>query len=104
MNKYAKIENNIVTNVIISDDSQIATFDGIYVKISESTNDAWIGGEYREDVNKFIPIKPHFDSWILDSNYVWVAPVEKPSSGEYLWDENLVQWVEYEPDNTAPEE
>ena len=105
MTLYAKINSeNIVENVIICEDSQIGLFTGYWVKITDSTKEAYIGREYNSVSNKFIPIKPQYNSWVLDENFNWVAPIEKPESGNYFWNEDLVQWEEYELDNTTPEE
>ena len=59
-------------------------------------NYAGIGYSYDETRDAFIPPKP-FDSWILnETNCTWDAPVPRPddeSSGMYVWDENVVNWV-----------
>lgn len=105
MSKYAKINSeSIVENIIICEDSQIMSFPGEWIKVTELTKEAFVGGEYKREQNKFIAIKPHYNSWILDEDFNWAPPVEKPSSGDYLWNEDLVQWEEYEPDNTVIEE
>jgi len=105
MSKYAKINSeNIVENVIVCGDSQIGIFPVEWIKVTSETKEAYIGGEYNRENSKFIAIKPQFDSWELNDNFDWAPPVEMPSVGHYLWNETLVQWEEYEPDNTAPQE
>lgn len=55
---------------------------------------AGVGGSYDKDNDLFIAPKP-FDSWILDENFDWSAPIEYPSDGKnYYWDEDQVNWVE----------
>jgi hypothetical protein len=103
MSKYAKINSeNIVENIIVCDDSQIGIFPGSWIKITEETKEAFIGGEYNHENAKFIPIKPHYSSWVLDENFDWVAPVVKPSDGFYIWNEETLQWQE--PEIAVPEE
>ena len=105
MSKYAKINSeNIVENVIECEDSQISIFPGEWIKVTNSTKDAHIGGDYNRENSKFISVKPPFDSWILDNNFDWVAPAEMPTEGNYLWNEELVAWEEYTPTNILPEE
>jgi len=48
MSNYAKIENGIITNVIICEDSEIMTQSGLHVKLTELTGEAIIGGSYDE--------------------------------------------------------
>ena len=54
MSRYAKIENNIVENIIICEDVNIGNFFGEYIKETDSTGVAHIGGSYSLDLNKFI--------------------------------------------------
>lgn len=47
---------------------------------------------YDFDSNKVIDPKP-FDSWILDENKNWVAPIPMPNDGKhYSWDEQSQNW------------
>lgn len=56
-------------------------------------NYAGIGYIYREDLDAFIAPQP-YSSWILDSNFVWQAPVAMPTDGQmYLWDEATTSWI-----------
>jgi len=49
---------------------------------------------FNETADVFIAPKP-FASWLLDANYDWQAPVERPADGkDYLWDEANQVWVE----------
>jgi hypothetical protein len=55
---------------------------------------ASIGCTYNQTADVFIAPKP-FDSWSLDSNYDWQAPIERPADGkDYSWDEANQVWVE----------
>lgn len=43
INTYAKIEQGIVTNLILCEDSQIGSQNGYYVKVTEATKEGKIG-------------------------------------------------------------
>ena len=95
MSKYAKIENNIVTNVIICEDSYIGTQPGHHVKVTDFTNEPIIGFEYDYNKNKFKSPQP-YESWTLnEETLVWESPDgPKPTNGFYRWDEETNKWVE----------
>lgn len=57
-------------------------------------NYAGPGYEYREDLDAFIPPKPHA-SWILNEDtFTWEPPIPKPSGEKHVWDEQAGAWVE----------
>ena len=88
MSNYAKIENDIVVNVVVCDDSSISSLNGEYVKITDNTNNPTIGSIYYKDKNKFTDMKI-YESWVLNEDTcLYEAPVEKPQDGEYYWDED----------------
>lgn len=62
---------------------------------------AVINGTYDSYLNIFISVKP-FNSWILDQNKNWVAPVPYPTNQEAMptifWDENNVRWLGLNPE------
>lgn len=95
MSKYAKINsNNIVENILVCEDSQISSFNGKFIKITDSTREPSVGDEYREDKNKFI-LAPVWQSWILNEDTLeYEAPVNKPSSGDWIWSESSENWIE----------
>lgn len=92
MSLYAKIENELVSNVIICDDANISTQNGLHIKITELTGQAVVGGSYDNTANKFIAPKP-FDSWTLDEDFNWVSPAGASPAGMHLWDEENQEWV-----------
>ena len=63
-----------------------SNFRGIY---------AIIGGFYDTEADKFVGIKP-FPSWVRSTNGTgWTTPIPEPEDGkEYIWDEDIVNWVE----------
>lgn len=95
---YAKIENNIVTNVIVADSSFISTQDGTWVKTyrddSIRGNYAGIGYTYDSTNDVFYPPTP-YPSWILNqTDWQWESPTPYPSDGsDYYWDEETISWV-----------
>jgi hypothetical protein len=108
MSHFAKIENGIVTQVIVAEQDFINKIDGEWVQTSYNTyggqhpegrplrkNYAGIGYTYDSERDAFIPPKP-FDSWLLDEGTcLWQAPVAYPENGKvYTWDEDLLSWVE----------
>jgi len=53
-----------------------------------------IGWSYDEGRDAFIEPQP-FESWILDEDTcLWEAPVERPTEGDWVWDEDAGAWVE----------
>ena len=60
---------------------------------------AEIGGTYDSNKNVFISKKP-YDSWTLDVNNIWKAPIDYPSSQynsqfvqKIQWDETNQKWL-----------
>ena len=116
MAHYAKVENNLVTNVIVAEQEFIDTQDGTWVQTSYNTrgnvhygqdkeeddgvalrgNYAGIGDTYDSTNDVFYEPKP-YASWTLGTNsWLWNAPINHPDDGNYyIWDEDL-----YQSDNT----
>ena len=121
MSHFAKVENGIVTQVIVAEqdviDSGLFGDPAFWVQTSYNTrngvhympdsntpsadqskalrkNYAGIGYSYDIQRDAFIPPKP-FQSWLLDENTCqWQAPVPYPTDGRtYTWDEPTVNWV-----------
>jgi hypothetical protein len=120
MSHFAKIENNIVTEVIVADSAEWCTenLGGIWVQTSYNTfggvntreggealhkNYAGIG--YSWDGIGFAAPKP-FDSWLFNNEtYLWEPPISMPTDDKnYKWDENNQQWVEVIYDNSRVSE
>ena len=122
MAHYAKIEDDIVTEVLVAEQEYIDTKEGTWVQTSYNTrggkhyapnsstedggtplrkNYAGEGYTYDEDKDAFIPSKP-FASWTLDEDSCrWEPPVAYPEPpvdpGDYKaysWDEDSQAWVE----------
>ena len=112
MSHFARVENGIVTQVIVADEEFINT--GAlgdptgWVQTSYRTignqhpedrplrgNYAGIGYTYDNANDVFIAPKP-FNSWVLNrSSWLWEPPVAMPTDGKmYNWDEATLAWVE----------
>jgi len=125
MAHFARLdENNVVTQVVVVDNRDTSTPDGVekeYIgaafceRLFGGTwkqtsyngnfrkNYAGIGYTFDADLDAFVPPKP-FNSWILNTDLAqWEAPVAMPEdagTGEppkmYSWDEATTSWVAVE--------
>jgi len=112
MAHYAKVNDGIVTKVIVAEADFFDTFvddsPGKWIQTSYNThggehslggtplrkNFAGIGYTYDSTRDAFIAPKP-YPSWTLDEDTcLWEAPVAYPDSGIHTWDEENRQWVE----------
>ena len=106
MSNFAKIENEIVTQVIVAEQDFIDTLEGEWIQTSYNTfegvhpenrplrkNYAGIGYTYDRERDAFIPPKP-FPSWILiEEKCIWEPPVPYPLDGKlYKWNDEIVEW------------
>ena len=115
MAHFAKIENGIVTQVIVVGNEDTASADGTEKEYIGAAfcerlfggdwkqtsyngrirkNYAGVGFTYDEGRNAFIPPKP-FPSWTLvEDTCQWTSPVPMPTDGIYTWDEATTSWVQ----------
>jgi hypothetical protein len=110
MSHYAKVENGIVTQVIVAEQDVIDSglFGTGWVQTSYNTyggkhpegrplrkNYAGIGFTYDSVRDAFIPPQP-FASWMLNEDTcMWDAPLSYPTDGKYYkWDETQQNWIE----------
>ena len=110
MGHYAKVEDGIVTQVIVADgpdwceenlggqwvQTSYNTFGGVHSggKFPIHKNYAGIG--YTFDGVGFATPQP-FASWILNKkSYLWEAPTPMPADGKkYQWNEENLNWQEF---------
>ena len=110
MAHYAKVEDGVVTQVIVADTQQWceANLGGTWVQTSYNTfggvNNR-IGGEalhknyagigYTFDGVGFAAPQP-FASWTKNAEtYLWEAPTPMPTDDKsYTWDEATLSWIE----------
>ena len=110
MSHFAKVENGIVTQVIVAEQDVIDSgmFGTGWVQTSYNTsggqhpegrplrkNYAGIGFTYDSGRDAFIPPKP-YASWTLnETTCLWDAPTPMPTDNKrYTWDEATISWVE----------
>ena len=109
MGHYAKVEDEIVTNVIVAEQDFIDTQDGTWVQTSYKTrggqhrlggkplrkNYAGIGYTYDSTRDAFYEPQP-FTSWTINQTTCqWETPVAYPNDGnDYEWDEETTNWIE----------
>lgn len=118
MAHFAELDqNNVVTRVIVVNDNCLKDENGIeneelgsanlesiyggkWIQTSYNNNIrvhyAAIGFSYNQELDAFIPPKPH-PSWVLNETTVtWEAPVPEPTDAPegsyYSWNEDLVDW------------
>ena len=111
MSHFAKVENGIVTQVIVAEqdfiDSGVVGDPNTWIQTSYNTvsgihilgglplrkNYAGIGFLYDEKLDAFIPPKP-FDSWLLNEEKGnWEPPTPYPTDGQsYIWNEITKLW------------
>jgi hypothetical protein len=110
MAHYAKVEDGVVTQVIVADSKEWcqANLGGEWIQTSYNTyggvnsreggvalhkNYAGIGYEW--DGTGFFAPQP-YPSWTKDEEtYLWEAPTPMPTDGKpYTWDEETTSWVE----------
>lgn len=110
MSHFAKVENGIVTQVIVAEQNAIDTglFGEGWVQTSYNTfggahknggtplrkNYAGIGFTYDSVRDAFIAPQP-YPSWTLnEETCLWNSPIPRPSEGVFDWDENNLTWVQ----------
>jgi hypothetical protein len=122
MSHFAKVENGIVTSVIVAEqefiNSGVVGDPSLWIQTSYNTrggihyqpnsnipsedqskslrkNYAGIGFQYDQQRNAFIPPKPiEFPSFILnEQTCLWEAPIPYPNDGKlYNWNEQNQTW------------
>jgi hypothetical protein len=97
LKKYAKINGNIVENVVLSTEEDILSLEGKYVECAQDAsiryNFPGPGSIYDEENDAFINSSP-YPSWVLNESFKWEAPTPKPESGKWWWNESETSWVE----------
>ena len=111
MAHFAKVQNGIVTQVIVAEPEFFQTFvdtsPGEWIQTSYNTyggvhklggtplrkNYAGIGFTYDKTKDAFIPPKP-YPSWTLnEETCLWNSPIPYPEDGEmYTWNEQTQTW------------
>jgi len=113
MAHFAKVENGVVTQVIVIEkevldlghwgdpkdwvQTSYNTQGGVHTLGGTPLrkNYAGVGFTYDSERDAFIPPKP-YTSWVLDEETcLWNAPTPMPTDGKiYTWDETTTSWTE----------
>ena len=109
MGHYAKVENGIVTQVIVADgvdwceqnlggewvQTSYNTYGGVHSSGKFAIHKNYAGIGFTFDGTGFAPPKP-FESWTLNNqSYLWEAPTPMPTDGKiYSWNEEDLAWEE----------
>lgn len=108
MSHFAKINNGIVTEIIVAEQEYIDSLDGTWIQTSYNTrgnqhpegrplrgNFAGIGYTYDSTNDVFYAPQP-YPSWILNNNtWLWESPIPYPKDGKlYKWNESITNWEE----------
>ena len=109
MSHYAKVENGLVTEVIVADNKEWCetNLGGNWVQTSYNTHGGahtlggtplhknYAGIGYEWDGTGFFAPQP-YPSWTKNADsYLWSAPTPMPTDDKmYQWDEATTSWVE----------
>ena len=109
MAHFAKINDGVVTQVIVAEQEFVDTQGGTWVQTSYNTrggqhtlggtplrkNYASVGYIYDHTRDAFYSPQPYL-SWVLnETTCLWEAPVARPDDGKrYFWNEDTTNWVE----------
>jgi hypothetical protein len=108
MAHFAKIENDLVTQVIVLDNqfeeqgqtwiNNVLGLEGEWIQTSYNNNFRanYAGIDYRYDRENDVFIAPQpYPSWVLNSSWNWESPIPYPQDGLlYTWDEDELNWIE----------
>ena len=119
MSHFAKVENGIVTQVIVAEQDFINSGavgePSLWIQTSYNTrggvhanggtplrkNYAGIGYTYDATRDAFIPPKPADNATLNEDTCLWDAPVARPEDGKlYTWNEETVTWDLANPEQT----
>ena len=111
MAHYAKIENGIVTQVIVADNKEWCeknlggtwvqtsynTMGGVHLNNGSPLHKNYAGIGYTFDGTGFAAPQP-YPSWTLNqTTWTWEAPTPYPTDDKkYRWNESTTSWVEVE--------
>jgi len=103
MSHFAKLNNNIVTEVIVAEQDFINSgavgdsFNWVQTSYNGNFRKNYAGVGYTYDATRDAFIAPQpFNSWILNEDTCqWEAPVPYPDDDKmYTWDEATTNWKE----------
>jgi len=96
MTTFAKLENNVVVDVIDASAQFVATLPGTWIETGAGVHKNYAGKGYgwNAELQCFFAPQP-YPSWTLNSSTCqWEPPTAMPvNSNRYVWNENTQQWV-----------
>ena len=104
MSHFAKIDNNVVTEVIVAEqdfiNSNLLGDTSNWIQTSYNNNFrkqySGVGYTYDKANDVFISPKP-YPSWALDASFDWQPPTAMPVDDKmYTWNEETQAWDEIE--------
>lgn len=113
MPQYIELFGNRIRNIIIAEESYVNSLPNsadyiLYDSIpADKQKTIRMGNLYDAENKKFYPPKPTlFNSWVLDEETNdWRPPFPHPEDGKmYVWDETIVNYKEYIPEEEPPSE
>jgi len=102
MSHFAKLKNNIDTEIIVAEQDFInsGAVGDSFLWVQTSYNNSFrkqfavVDGTYDKTNDVFVQSKP-YPSWTLDASHDWQPPSSYPDDGKmYRWDEDTTNWVE----------
>lgn len=107
MAHFAKIENNIVTQVlVVHNDLEHRGADflandlglgGTWIQTSYNSNfrKQYASVDFTYDAINDVFISPQpYPSWALDNEFNWQPPTPMPTEGKWYWDEDEQVWLD----------
>jgi hypothetical protein len=106
MAHFAKIENGLVTQVIVVGNE----YENMYSEWRKEFGENWVQTSYNNRIRKqyagigysydlvadvFITPQP-YKSWSLNENFDWQAPTPRPEGINWVWDEENLIWQQLE--------
>jgi hypothetical protein len=88
---FTVLDNGIAVNRVVADSKEDAE---LVTGLTCVAGDGPFGFQFHAETGDFRPVCA-YPSWVWESG-AWVAPVPKPETGEFLWDEENQDWVEVE--------
>lgn len=91
---FAAIDNGVITNTFVADDSFAASIRDNHDDVVEITGVVPQPGiNWTVHPDGYRPLQP-YESWVWEEDR-YVAPVPKPiEDGLWQWDENTLSWIQ----------
>jgi|LakMenEpi03Aug12_release.lakeMendotaPanAssembly.Ray.scaffolds.fasta_scaffold165453_1 hypothetical protein len=97
MDQYGFIKDGKVVNTAIFDDptpeilEEFRVLHNVDELVKSYHRNCEVGATY-DGTNFILPKPEDHPSFVLDDNFNWVPPIEYPGDGDYIWNEERVEW------------